>query len=283
MNSVFINSTPRGGFYLPFSNEVEMQEFVEKYAAQIFGLKVIASTRPGRQGLYKIDVLAVDSTNTPFIIECKWNEVRPSAIRQLVRYRELLAADRSVFRNRLLEKNCKGTGKTRRPVLIAIGYTYHPSALSEAQREGVVCLTYSYHGVTPYRYRQATPTSRVIVPRFHGTVSVQHVPEIPPLPHARVCKKRYTTRRLANLTAEKRRTFNKIHYALCKLNDVTVMYGGKCLVSYQVPKDVLVEAMIEHDHVKWRLDKRRKWTEGADANTMVKMCKSRYARLRKNR
>ena len=78
---------------MPFSNEIEMQEFIETYAKQTLNLKVIASTRPGRQGLYKIDVLAVDSANTPYIIECKWNEVRPSAIRQLLRYRELLTAD----------------------------------------------------------------------------------------------------------------------------------------------------------------------------------------------
>src|SRR4051812_25789891 len=92
-----------------------------------------------------------------------------SAIRQLVRYRELLTADRSAFEERLSELNRQVTGKRHKPVLMAIGYTYHPAALLEAKREGVVCLTYSYHDVTPYRYRQATPPTRVIVQRFRGT------------------------------------------------------------------------------------------------------------------
>lgn len=66
MAATKVDSTPYAAPHLPFANELEMQLFVEKYAEHIFGLEVIASTRRGEGGLFKIDVLAVERLQCPF-------------------------------------------------------------------------------------------------------------------------------------------------------------------------------------------------------------------------
>jgi hypothetical protein len=183
------DSTPYPASHLPFANELEMQLFVEKHAEHILGLRVIASTRKGEGGLFKIYVLAIDAYNTPFIIECKWDLIRAGAIRQLERYRSTLKKNWPLFEKRVRESTgLQVAVKRREPVLVALGYRYEPSLLSDAQ--SVVCLTYAYHDVTV--------TGEVVEEQHPGNVSIQHAhkDQMPTSHHPKVNKEHYTFKRL---------------------------------------------------------------------------------------
>src|SRR6266849_5403695 len=109
--------------YLPFANEVELQRFVEDHAENIFGLTVISSTRRGGRRLFDIDILAVDSANTPFIFECKWDLVDIETFRQLTAYGGVLRRRWELLEQRVSEvRRQQVRMKQREPILVAIGY-----------------------------------------------------------------------------------------------------------------------------------------------------------------
>src|SRR5687767_8870874 len=77
--------------------------------------------------------------------------------------------------------------------------------------------------------------------------------------HPKVCKKHYATKRLEGLPLELRTAFSEIHNELRRLYNVTVLYGGKCSVLYQVPQGVIAEAVIGKESIEWRHKKRGVW------------------------
>src|SRR6266446_9429247 len=144
--SIPIDTTPYRDACLPFANEDEVQRFVEKHAAKILGLTVVASSLRGGHRLCDIDILGVDAHSTPVIIECKWDLVGHDVLRQLAGYADDLQGEWSSVEERICEmKNSAVAIQRREPVLVAIGYRYDRSLLAAPQ--SVTCLTYSYHGV----------------------------------------------------------------------------------------------------------------------------------------
>ena len=87
--------------HVPFANEGHVQEFVEEHLNKIFGLEVIASSERLGQRLFNIDILAVNPTNRPVIIECKWDLVREGALGQLAQYKSALLSGWDQFEARL--------------------------------------------------------------------------------------------------------------------------------------------------------------------------------------
>jgi hypothetical protein len=248
-----IDSTPHGSLHLPFANETEVQEFVEKYAEKIFGLKVIASTRRGERGMFKIDVLAVDAANSPFIIECKWDRVGSGANRQLFGYRKTLLDNWPLFERRVSEaRGRKVTVERREPVLVAIGYRCAPSVLIDPQ--SVVFLTYAYHDVT--LGRDVVKQQRV------GKVSIQHAHQIlmPKSRHPSVCKKRSTIKVVARLPPALQKAFWAIDARLCGLDAVTVV-RFKNLVNYRVRRVIFAKATISPESIRWRYGQRGVWND----------------------
>ncbi len=147
--------TPLSAQCVPFVNEDEMHIFSERYVEKILGIKVIASSRFGRN-LFDIDVLAVGADNTPIIIECKWDLIDDATIRQLRRYKQALLRGWSLFEDRISEiRRERVVLKRQEPVLIALGYGYKPSVFRH--RGAILCLSYVYHNVAfeydPFKQR----------------------------------------------------------------------------------------------------------------------------------
>ena len=256
-----IDSTPYPATHLPFANETEVQQFVEEYAETIFGLKVISSTRRDGRRLFGIDVFAVDAANTPIIIECKWDLVDPGAIRQLVRYKKALQAGWSLFEKRITETSGMQVAvESREPVLVAIGYRYAPSVLSDAQ--SIVCLTYAYHDVTF--------TGDVVEQQRPGRVSIQHAHQIlmPKARHPTVSKQQHTSERLLPLPPSLRAAFWEIDGRLRGLDAVKVVYGGKNFVRYRVPRGRFAEAKICPKSIQWRYCQSGGWKDGGQSGSV---------------
>jgi len=227
-----------------------MQVFVEKYAEDVLGIKVIGSTRRGEGGLFKIDVLGVDAENTPFVIECKWDQVGSGAIRQLVRYKTLLIENWPVFEKRVSEIRGRALiVANREPVLVAIGYRYSPSAVALSEAESVVCLTYSYH--------PATLTVDALEQRRPGKVSIQHVQQMPSC-HPPVSKKHISLEKLERLTPELRKAFWDMDDKLCRLGPKVTVRHGKT-VRYRGPQGEFAKAKIgpksSPESIQWRYGK----------------------------
>jgi hypothetical protein len=241
-----INSAPYPTLYVPFTNETEVQSFVEEHTKDIFGLDVIASTRRGRRRLFDIDVLAIDEANRPFIFECKWDLVDAGALDQLARYKDVLLSDWARFETRVSEVRHRPIQvKRREPVLIIIGYRYDPSVLS--QGGSVISLTYAYH--------HPTMAGEVLTKRRPGEVSIQR-PHEAPMPvsrHPSISKKHRTFARLAPLPQTLQDAFWDLDAKLQDLPEVTVVYGGKNFVRYRVRKSAFAEAKVGPMSIQWRL------------------------------
>jgi hypothetical protein len=263
MEALWIDSTAHSTAKAPFANEIEVQRFVEEYAKKIFGLQVILSTRRGGQRLFLIDVLAVDSENTPFIIECKWDLVNAEAIRQLVRYKKALQANWSLFEERVGKIRGRRVAIERRePCLIAIGYRYEPSILNEAPP--VICLTYAYHHLKL--------TGEFVEQQRPGKVSVQraHQTLMPLSRHPVVSKKGYIFERLRFLPLELQEAFWTMDGRLRDLKGVTVVYGGKNFVRYRGPLGRFAEAKIWPTSIQWNYLQSGQWKDGRlDSELMV--------------
>jgi RecB family endonuclease NucS len=70
---------------LPFASESGLQRFVKEHAKDLLGLKVVAVAERGGGMISKIDVLAIDRSGQPWIIECKHDLVKYRAVDQLKR------------------------------------------------------------------------------------------------------------------------------------------------------------------------------------------------------
>jgi hypothetical protein len=253
MNQVIpIDSTPYRSQHLPFANELEVQQFVEENAENIFRqrLKVISSSRRDGGVLCKIDILAIDAANRPFIIECKWDLVNSGAIRQLDGYKTALQANWSLFEKRVSETRGQHvTVKRREPVLVAIGYRYEPSVLNNAQ--SVDCLTYAYH--------PTTLTADGLEEQRPGEVSIHRARQLP-MPtsrHPRVSKKKGIIERLSQLPPALQTAFGAIHKRLLTLDAVTAAYIGKHSVRYQVPRGGFAKAKIGLQSIEWQCGNRK--------------------------
>jgi hypothetical protein len=240
-----VDPTPRDASRLPFANETGLQTFVEKHAKAILDLEVIASTRTGAGRLFHIDILAIDKTNRPFIIECKWDLVDTRALGQLAKYKDALLSgwDRFEKRVREVRGNSVRVKKTE-PVLITIGYRYDRAPLADDQ--AAVCLAYTYHDVvfTDERLQERGP----------GQVSLQFAAKaiLPPARHPKVSKKSATHRRLEALAAGLREAFWALDAKLVSLDGVVPTYGGKNFVRYRKRNRLFAEAVIGPELIQWR-------------------------------
>jgi len=237
---------------VPFTTESEVRNFIEKYAENILGLTVISSDRSGGGRLFDIDILAVDAANTPFIIECKWDLVGERAFRQLAQYKEALLAGWSSFRERV--RHVKGEQvqiRKRDPVLIAIGYRYEPAVLSDPQ--SVVCLTYAYH--------RLVLTDEVVERYRPGKVSIQRADPalMPSLLHPRVTKRFGSVKSIGLLPRALQTAFYKIDERIRRLAGVTVVYGGRTLARYRVPRSPFAEATVQPHSIQWSFAKTKTW------------------------
>jgi hypothetical protein len=256
-----LDQTPYPEKYLPFANEVELQRFVEDHAEKIFGLTVVASTRRGGRRLFGIDILAVDSENIPFILECKWDLVDSGALRQLAAYRGALQARWTLFERRVSEIRRQPIRMPQRePILIAIGYRYAPSV--HAETPSPICLTYAYHGVTI--------TEKLVEERGPGEVSIQDVHEnaIPSFAHPKVSKKHTVIERLAPLLPELQEAFWEIDDRLSHLEGVKVVYGGKNFVRYRTARGRFAEARIGEKSVEWRFGQPGLWRDASEIGSV---------------
>jgi hypothetical protein len=265
MKQISIRPTPYPAPSLPFANETELQEFVEKYAPKILGLTVIASARPGGRGLFRIDALAVDDANNPYIIEFKSNQVGSDAIQQLLRYREMFEADLTFFAQRLTDTNRHAPGKAQPPVLIAIGYRYMDSVLSDAEAQSITCLTYAYHDVTWEACSHVSSPFDVVEPLRRGEVSI-HLANERPMPssrHRRVCKRHVVIERLKALP-ELDTAFWEIDCSLRDLKTVTALYGKNPEASYHGPRGKFAEARMERKSksIEWQYLQQGVWDDG---------------------
>lgn len=285
--TIKIDSTPFAAPSLPFANEIEVQEFFEKHAKETLGLTVIGSTRPGEGGLFKIDVLAVDDANNPYLIECKWNQVGRGAIQQLLRYRELFLEDPSFFAERLTDRELQVTAKQRAPVLMTVGYWYRNSVLTEAEAESIVCLTYDYHNVTFEACRHVSPPFEAVEPRPSGKVSIEWAHHHQPARHPIACKRHIVVKRLKRLPALQT-AFWEIDRSVRALNGVTAIYGKNPDVSYHGPHGKFAEARFQRpESIQWIYCQSGGWKSGErlgdemraarDAKRIIEALRKAYA------
>jgi hypothetical protein len=255
-----VDPTPRAVEYLPFANEVELQRFVEDHAKKIFGLTVVSSTRRGRRRLFGIDILAIDSGNTPFILECKWDLVDAGALRQLAAYSGVLQHSWELFEQRVSEVRRQPVRmKQREPILVAVGYRCDPSVLADTQSP--ICLTYAYHGVAL--------TDKVVEERGPGRVSIQGAHEVNPSSrHPKVSKKHAVFERLAPLPQVLQAAFWAVDGRLRGLEGVRVLYGGKNFVRYRVPRGQFAEARIGAKSIEWRSGQPGLWREPGEIGSV---------------
>ena len=135
--TIAVDETPREVQRAPFASESGLHDFVEQHAEALLGVKIVASSRPRGNGLFKIDILAEDGDRRPWIIECKHDLVDAAAWSQLRRYRDALKEGWAEAAPRF------GGGASREPVLVAIGYRFDRSV----DADEVVRLAYRYHDV----------------------------------------------------------------------------------------------------------------------------------------
>jgi hypothetical protein len=125
-----------------FSNEIEVQRFIEDHVLGRCGLRSVGSSVGGRGRIGFIDTLVINSDSIPFIIEYKWDLVDDQTIRQVVRYRDWLLnnADR-------LRSGLQGwTVDLTRLCAITVGHRYHPSCLAAIPTD--LAITFWRYGHT---------------------------------------------------------------------------------------------------------------------------------------
>jgi hypothetical protein len=239
-----LDSTPYPTPYVPFANEDDVQAFVEANIRDILGLEVIASTTRGRKRLLKIDTLAIDKSNRPYIIECKWDRVDEVAIEELTRYRLALLSSWSQFEKRVSEfRNCDVRVNRQEPVLITVGYRYKASIVAE--HPSIVFLRYAYH--EPEFTRDAVQERRagkVKMDRIKGTGVSNET-------HPAVSKKHYTSKRLAVMPTAVQRAFETTDAKLRKLRGVNPKYDGKNSVRYYAFESLFAQAVMTSASIAW--------------------------------
>lgn len=238
-----LKSEPRLVERLPFASESGLQRFVKEHAKDLLGLKVVAVAERGGGTISKIDVMAIDRSGQPWIIECKHDLVNRRAVDQLKRYRSAI-----LRRCPTIRKIVGGRfGSIRlqnhpQPRLLTIGYRYAPDLVSA---KGITHLGYRYHGIEF--------TAQKFQTRSVGQVSLYRVApmQVPTQPHPRVSKTDGTLKRLDAVDRMVAASFRDIHGTLTTLADVEVS-SNKNIVRYRTARGVFATATIWSDGVKWR-------------------------------
>lgn len=226
----------------PFASESSLQRFVEHHAEATLGLKVVGSARQRGASVLKIDILAADSSERAWVIECKHDLVDSRALEQLRRYRSDLLSQWDAVKTRVADR-CQVQLSEDEPGLILIGYRYDDTFVAERE----VCLSYRYHDVEFTDDELQTQRS--------GRVSFHRVDftNRPTKTHPRVSKKIATLERLDSLLPALAQEFLTIDSELLKDKRVKVTYGGKNFVRYRTRKGVFAEAVIGRDSIDWQI------------------------------
>lgn len=239
-----VDSTPRAEARLPFASESGLQRFVEEHAKQLFGVDVVASTRRGGGRFLNIDILALDQSGRPWIVECKHDLVDAGAATQLDRYRAALVSGWDVLERRLATDWRGPTPqKTPDPVLVLIGYRFDRSLADDRTFR------------IAYRYHDVEFTNEELQKQKPGRVSLYEVncSVAPADAHPKVCKKLATSERLERLAPALAESFWQIDSELKILKGVNVKYGGKNFVRYATRAGIFAEAVICQGAIQWHI------------------------------
>jgi hypothetical protein len=257
-----LDSTPRNAERVPFASESGLQEFIEGHAGALFGVKVVASSRPAGGCLFKIDTLAIDSGGQPWIMECKHDRVDSRALHQLHGYRSRLLAN-WVEASKLLQSRL-GVQLSERPVpvLVLVGYDFDPGVISS----DVVRLVYRYHDIrfSQTELQEQTP----------GRVSLHYADDVDKAGagHPRISKRFATVERLQRLAPELADAFWRVDSELRK-RGARVKYGGKNFVRYSTSGGIFAEAVIQHGAIRWRTTITCRIESDADTDGVIGLLK----------
>jgi hypothetical protein len=189
-----------------------------------------------------IDILGLDGSGTPVIIECKWDRVDASALRQLAAYSRNLQLNWS-WLEACGRKNGPGAAsvKRRKPILVALGYRYDPSLL--VTKRSVVCLTCSYHDVR---------VVGEVVKQRRGKVSVQmaNVRMMPSNRHPTVSKHAGTDEKLSHMPTL-RPAFWSLHARMLGLGEDVRPHHFKNVVNYHASRGQFARAKIQPESITW--------------------------------
>ncbi len=240
LNAWHIGETPRLADAVPFASESGLQQFVEEHAEDLLGVHVVASSRKGGRGMFRIDTLAEDQYGRPWIIECKHDLVDSGALRQLRMYRESLRAEWSLaaprFQGGDIIQGCPD------PVLVAIGYRFDEGLVGDE----LVLLAYRYHDIAV--------TGSDLETQEKGRVSIHLADTAEPCgAHPKVSKRAATVERLKRFAPALADSFWRIDAGLRAMPGVNVKYGGKNFVRYNTRAGVFAEAVIGDGIIEWEV------------------------------
>ena len=264
-----VDQTPRDVQRAPFASESGLQEFVELRAEELLGVRVVASSRRGGDGQFKIDILAEDRQGRawikgrPWIIECKHDLVDAAAWRQLRRYRDALISGWTGVARRF------GRGARPDPVLVAIGYRFDGNVGGDQ----LVRIAYRYHGVESSDGEfQTQQVGRVSLHQVLGAgdefASV----------HPRVLKKFATIERLQRFAPELAEEFWQVDKELRGLPGVKPTFGGKNFVRYSTRRGVFAEAVIGSGVIEWRATVGRSMRSSADTSGLLRLLREAHGK-----
>jgi hypothetical protein len=242
-----VNSGPFSA-QVPFANEGHVQKFVEDHLTEIFGFEVIASSKRGGQNLFNIDILAINETNRPVMIECKWDLVGERALEQLVQYKSALHAGWDRFAARVNDVREKRVRVPKQdPILMTIGYRYDLSGVATCASS---TLRFAYN------YEDIQLAGEVLEKRRPGQVSIHGVGDLPPTrpPHPPVSKKGGMERRLAreHFRDSVQNAFWSLDSRLIALAEVTVKYT-KIFARCRVRGTLFAEAVLAFPAIHWQV------------------------------
>ena len=262
--TIAVDETPREVQRAPFASESGLHDFVEQHAEALLGVKIVASSRPRGNGLFKIDILAEDGDRRPWIIECKHDLVDAAAWSQLRRYRDALKEGWAEAAPRF------GGGASREPVLVAIGYRFDRSV----DADEVVRLAYRYHDVKLGADEVQTQTvGRVSLHPILGAAdeSAQR--------HPKVSKKNATVERLQRFAPHLAEEFWTVDAELRSLPGVKEpKYGGKNFVRYSTRRGIFAEAVIGSGVIEWRATVAREMRSSAERSSLLELLRQAHGR-----
>lgn len=255
-----VDSTPIHVDRAPFASESGLQHFVETNSEALLGLKVLASSRLGGGGVFKIDILAADKAGRPWIIECKHDLVDSSALRQLRRYQASLLNGWNQVASRF---GALDLAAVANPVLALVGYRF------DGNVGGDDCARLAY------RYHDMEFTDNELQSQRSGRVSLRCADEVLDFdePHPKVSKELATGERLRQYAPALEDSFKQIAKNIEDLG-VTVTYGGKNFVRFSTAAGVFAEAVVRDGAVEWRVTSSHWLRNDSDAAAIVDLLRN---------
>lgn len=255
-NAAFVlDQAPRDRERAPFASESGLQRFVEQYAEGLLGVRVVASSRAGGGGLFKIDILAEGKGGRPWIIECKHDLVDAVAWRQLRRYRDALISGWTSAAGRF------GNDISPDPVLVAIGYRFD----GDVGGHQLVRIGYRYHDVEFSEDEfQSQKAGRVSLYQALGAAGESAIC------HPTVAKRDATIERLQHFAPELAEDFWRVDAELTS-HGVKATYGGKNFVRYGAKGRTFAEATIGSGVIEWRTTVAHKMRSSADTPGLLEL------------